>query len=583
MGLEERLNGTTGEAVGSQQEQARELLREGQREASSIENPVARVRHEVAWMLRLSSFDPEAAAVLAVEIEGDAEQRARLLLTVATDRALRGDTDLEPHYAQVIELLGEIPADAQLRVLNSLSEIAMDVAERDRDMALSQLRQLVPIARNLVVPDADFQQFRILASALIGEALLVLDDPQGRELLQEAETESAEVPGRDPIATFIANALISREPEHALELLATLQDPTGRLEARLQAAGAIEDPALRSRLFDQAEEDAYWVEHYRGPEALVRMGGALAELDPERATKFFQKALAGAEGSGAQLRSLQWTGVASVLAPVDREWALRIFADAEQAALQEEEPVRRVTALVLIANEMAEPFPREAQEIFDRALEVALTLDAMWEYAHLIDVIFHAERSQYLDVRPALPILEKVLERLSDDDPRIPGVLGLPEVAQAMMQLDRARGTEVLERWFRAASASGDSDAMTQAALMIHRTDPVRGRAALTEARDLLLRRIDCPSMGEFSRQASAAAPDLVLTVAPYIPDRRERSEAVNAAAVGLYSTDPAASLELVRQLERPVDRSLALMRIVDQLLDTRGRGEPQPLMEDLP
>lgn len=577
------MNGTTGEAVGSQQDQARELIAEGQREAATIGNPVARARHEVAWALRLSALDPEGAASLAMQIEGDAEQRARLLLTATTDRALRGDTDLEPHYSQVIGLMGEIPADAQLRVLNSLSEIAMDVAERDREVALEQLRRLVPIARSLVVPDADFQQFRILASALIGEALLVLDDPLGRELLLEAEQESADVPGRDPIATFIANALVTREPEHALELLATLQDPTARLEARLQAAGAIEDPALRSRLFDQAEEDAYWVEHYRGPEALVRMGGALAELDPERATKFFQKALAGAEGSGAQLRSLQWTGVASVLAPVDRDWALRIFTDAEQAALQEEEPVRRVTALVLIANEMAEPFPREAQEIFGRALEIALTLDAMWEYAHLIDVIFHAERSQYLDVRPALPILEKVLDRLSDDDPRIPGVLGLPEVAQAMMQIDRARGVEVLERWFSAASASGDSDAMTQAALMVHRTDAVRGRAALTEARDLLLRRIDCPSMGEFSRQAASAAPDLVLTVAPHIPDRRERMDAVSAAAVGLHASDPTGSLELVRQLERPVDRSLALLRIVDQLLDTGGRGEPQPLMEDLP
>lgn len=573
----------TGETLASQQDQARALLAEGLHEAGTIGNPVSRSRHEVAWALRLSTLDPEGAALLAEQIEDDPEQKARLLLTATTDRALRGDTDLEPHYSQVIRLMGELPADAQLRVLNSLSEIAMDVAERDREVALAQLRQLVPIARNLTVPDADFQQFRILASALIGEALLVLEDPEGRELLRESETESADVPGRDPIATFIANALVSREPEHALELLATLQDPTARLEARLQAAGAIQDPTLRSRLFDQAEEDAYWVEHYRGPEALVRMGGALAELDPERATAFFRKALASAEGSGAQLRSLQWTGVASVLAPVDRDWALRIFTDAEQAALQEEEPVRKVTALVLIANEMAEPFPREAQAIFGHAIEIALTLDATWEFAHLIDVIFHAERSQYLDVRPALPILEKVLDRLSDDDPRIPGVLGLPEVAQAMMQIDRERGAEVLERWFRAASASSDSDAMTQAALMVYRVDPERGREALTEARDLLLRRIDCPSMGEFSRQAASAAPDLVLTVAPYIPDRRERADAVNAAAVGLYATDPAASLELIRQLERPVDRSLALMRIVDQLLDTRGRGEPQPLLEDLP
>jgi hypothetical protein len=459
----------------------------------------------------------------------------------------------------------------------------MDVAERDRETALAQLRPLASIARRLTVPDADFQQFRILASALIGEALLVLDDPEGRELLREAEAESAEAPGRDPIVTFIANALVHREPEHALELLTRLEDPTARLEARLQAAAALQDPDLRARLFDQAEEDAYWVEHYRGPEALVRMGSALAELDPRRASEFFRKALAGAESSGAQLKSLQWTGVASVLAPVDREWSLRIFTDAEQAALQEAEPVRGITALILIANEMAEPFPREAQELFGRAMESALSLDATWEFAHLIDVIFHPERSQYLDVRPALPILENVLARLSDDDPRIPGVLGLPEVAQAMMQIDRERGVEVLERWFRAASASGDSDAMTQAGLMIHRFHPERGREALAETRDLLLRRVDCPSMGEFSRQAATATPDLVLTVAPHIPDRRERADAVSAAAVGLYATDPAASLEMVRKQERPVDRSLALLRIVDRLLETQGRGEPQTLLEDMP
>lgn len=573
---------TTDEAS-TQQEQARALIDEGRREAATIGNPVARSRHEVAWALRLSTLDPAGAAQLAEGMDADPEQKTRLLLTVTTDRALRGDTDLEPHFSQVIGLLEALPVDSQLRVLNSLSEIAMDVAERNRETALAQLRQLAPIARRLTVPDADFQQFRILASALIGEALLVLDDPEGRELLREAETESAEVPGRDPIVTFIANALVHREPEHALGLLATLQDPTARLEARLQAAAALQDPDLRARLFDQAEEDAYWVEHYRGPEALVRMGSALAELDPQRAAEFFRKALAGAESSGAQLKSLQWTGVASVLAPVDREWSLRIFTDAEQAALQEAEPVRRVTALILIANEMAEPFPREAQALFGRAMDEALSLDATWEFAHLIDVIFHAERSQYLDVRPALPVLEKVLDRLSDDDPRIPGVLGLPEVAQAMMQIDRERGVKVLERWFRAASASGDSDAMTQAGLMIHRFNPERGREALAAARDLLLRRVDCPSMGEFSRQAATATPDLVLTVAPHIPDRRERADAVSAAAVGLYATDPAASLEMVRKLERPVDRSLALLRIVDGLLETQGRGEPQPLLEDMP
>jgi hypothetical protein len=368
-----------------------------------------------------------------------------------------------------------------------------------------------------------------------------------------------------------------------VELIDTLQDTALRLDARLQAAAAIEDPALRARLFDGAEQDAMQIEHFRGPEVLVRMGGALAVLDPERAAEFFRRAITGAEASGSQLRSLQWTGVASVLAAVDRDWAMRIFKDAEAAALEEEERVRRVTSLILIANEMAEPFPREAQETFQRAMDEAEELEAMWEYAHMLDVVFHQDRSEFLDVATVRPLLDKVLARLSDDDPRIPGVMGLPEVAQSMMQLDRDEGARVLQRWFEAAQRNGDTDGMTQAALAIQRVSPDRGYAALAEVRDLLLRRIDCPSMGEFSRNAATAAPELVLQIAPHIPDRRERADAVAAAAVGLYPTDPSQSLELLHQLERPVDRSSALMRVVDGLIGTGDRPEPQPLLEDLP
>jgi hypothetical protein len=346
---------------------------------------------------------------------------------------------------------------------------------------------------------------------------------------------------------------------------------------------AVEDAALRQRLIEGAETDALLVEHYHGPEAVVRLAGALAEVDPARSEALFKRALESVAGSGGQMQSLQWTGVASALSSSNREWSLQLFRDAEAAALQEEEPVRQVTSLALIANEMAEPFPREAAEVFGRAMEGALDLEAMWELAHVNDVVFRADRSSYLDVSPARPVLERALARLADDDPRIPGVFGLPEVAQSLAQIDRDRAAEVLDRWFQAAQASGDTDGMTQAALTLHRSDPDKGVAALKEVHDLLLRRIDCPSMGEFSRTAADTAPELVLDLAPYIPDRRERADAVAAAAIGLFATDPDRSLELIGELERPVDRSSALMRVVDRLLNTGDRAEPQPLMEDLP
>lgn len=562
---------------------ALDLLERGLAEAAAIGNPVSRARHRSAWALRLSVLDPDRAAALASELAEDPETVARLLVTIATDRALRGETDLEPLLSRTLEAAAPAEPDVRLRTINSLCEIAIEVAERDRAAALSQLRRLVPAVRGLTVEGAEFQQFRVLGSALVGEALLVLDDPLGRELLAEAELEIEGVPGRDPIVTFLANAVASHDPEHAVALVDSLQDPASRLDARLQVLSAVQDVALRQRLIEGAEADALLVEHYHGPEAVVRLAGALAQVDPARSESLFKRALESVAGSGGQMQSLQWTGVASALSSSNREWSLQLFRDAEAAALREEEPVRQVTSLALIANEMAEPFPREAAEVFRCAMEGAMELEAMWELAHVNDVVFRADRSSYLDVSPALPVLERALARLSDDDPRIPGVFGLPEVAQSLAQIDRPRAAEVLDRWFQAAQSSGDTDGMTQAALTLHRNDPERGVAALREVHDLLLRRIDCPSMGEFSRTAADVAPDLVLDLAPHIPDRRERADAIAAAAIGFYATDPDRGLELIATLERPVDRSSALMRVVDRLLNTSDRAAPQPLMEDLP
>jgi hypothetical protein len=210
-------------------------------------------------------------------------------------------------------------------------------------------------------------------------------------------------------------------------------------------------------------------------------------------------------------------------------------------------------------------------------------LEAMWELAHVMDVVFRPDRSEHLDIRAARPLLERMVEMMSDDDPRIPGVMGLAEVARSMLQVDRERALELFRRWFEAGAGAGDSDSMTQAAVTLAAVDPEAGQAALRQAHDFLIRRVDCPSMGDYCRRAAPYAPELVLSMAPHIPDRRERSDALSEAAISLYKTDAARALGLVQALERPVDRSSALLRLVDGLLDTTDRPEPQPLMEEMP
>lgn len=566
------------------EEEARPLIEEGLREASGIPHPIARLRHRSAWAYRLSRLDPVAAGPMLDELpEDEPFSRLQFLLALLQDRIHRGDSLLEPHATQAIDALHALEPEAGVRALNSISEAALELGDRDKEAAIALLRRLVPEIPPAKNEERDLTQPRALGCALLGEALLILGDGDGLTLLHEAEELVREMPGRDPIVVFLATAITEREPERAVALLETVENPAVRLEARLTAAEKLTDRELRGRVFDQAEADAAFIEHMRGPEALVRMGQALAVLEPERARGFFERALARSGDSEAQLRSLQWTGVASALAPADREWAATVFKSAVAAAEEEGDPVRRATALVVIADEMSGSFPREAAEVFQRGLDSAVGLQSMWEYAHLLDVIFRQDRSPYLDVSPATGLLDEVLARLSEDDPRIPGVFGLPEAAQLLLQVDTEKAVPVLHRWFSTAKAAGDSDAMIQAALTMGRVDPEARTTALTAVRDLLLSRIDCPAMGEFSRAVAPVAPDLVLSLANQIPDRRERTDALTSAAVYLYDQDAERALALIRDLERPVDRSLALLLLVDRLLGTGDRPQPQPLLEDLP
>jgi hypothetical protein len=280
---------------------------------------------------------------------------------------------------------------------------------------------------------------------------------------------------------------------------------------------------------------------------------------------------------------LQWAGVASAVADLDRDWAGRLFHEAVEAVHEDPEPVRRVTAVILIANEMAASHPQEATALFEGALRDALELTALWELAHAAEMVFRTDRSPYLDLQPATALVERLLARLDEDEFRLPGMFGLPEAARLMSQLDPERGADVTRRWLESARAAGDTDGMTGAAVALHALDPTTGTAALEEVATALERRIDCPAMGEFSRQAAALAPELVLRVAAKIPDRRERAEASSAAALHLYEQNPERSLALIASLEQSSGRSMALLALADRLLGTADRPLPQPLLEDLP
>ncbi|HEU4753321.1 MAG TPA: hypothetical protein VFU47_09460, partial [Armatimonadota bacterium] len=357
-------------SVDEREEAARQVVCEGLREARAISHPLMRARHLASWAARASRVAPEAAADLAEHIAGeDPATATQLFLTLTGDRLQQGADELERYFRRTLELARETAPEQRLHTLNELSELAMELSEQSPERTSALLRQLVPEARDLTAPELEIQQPRVLACALIGEALLGAgDEAAGLELLAEAERESAGLPARDPILTFLAEALAERQPERALELAEAVEDPVARLQARLQLLGKIA-PEHRERLLAGAEADTEAVDEARRPEVLVRMGQAAGARDPERARRYFRQALELVEHGEPQVRSLHTTGVAAAVASVDREWAGELFRSALEAAGQEEERVRRVATLCVIANEMAESHPREAEAVFRQAME----------------------------------------------------------------------------------------------------------------------------------------------------------------------------------------------------------------------
>src|SRR4051812_29492820 len=134
--------------------EARSLVEQGLREAAAVPHPVLRTRHRSAWLFRLSAVDPNAAAEHEAELAEDPTQQAQLLLTVTADRLHQGAADLDPHFARTLELSRELDPDTRLRILNSLSEMAIELADGDRGAGVGVLARLIPEAEALVLPDA---------------------------------------------------------------------------------------------------------------------------------------------------------------------------------------------------------------------------------------------------------------------------------------------------------------------------------------------------------------------------------------------------------------------------------------------
>ncbi len=578
------------------------LVHAGLTAADEILDQELKARHRLAWLLRLSHVAPAAAREHADQWP-DTEQRRRLREAILTESARAEDGALNPEFDLLLAEAASLPPGERLHLLNSLCEAAIQVGTRDEARARALIGRLLPGVRSLK-PESGSEsethadpQVYALGCALFGEALAALNDPAAGELLDAAEAAGETLMDPDPLRAFLVGTFVEHDAERAVGLAGRIYESGTRLDLRLQLLRKVTDPGLREALLTGAERDAATIEHMRGAESLVRVGQALAalcesaggetdpatRLDPARARDFFERAIEHGRACSGQMRALQWTGVAGALATVDAEWSSRVFSDALDAAHAEPELERRVVSLVVIAMEMAAGFPRRAAEIFAAAMQAAEGLSAMWEMTQVLELIFEGEASPFLDLSPARPLVERVLDRVADEDVHVPGVFNALDAARILASLDREAGATALATCFDRAAAAKDSEAMTGAALQLHRFDPERGLAAIRRCADLLLERVDCPAMGAYARDVAHLDPEAVLLVAAAIPDRREQADAVTAAACALSPTEPARAVQLILSLERPQDRSAGLMALFDQLPGVPAHVRPAPALQDLP
>ena len=552
----------------------------GLQEARRISHPLLRERYLRAWAYRWTAVDPAEAGPLAASLELGPEGLRDVLRTQIRDRlhlGLSADAELE-----TLLCLPECACPSEeTNFVNEASELLLESGERVSNPRMGDL--LSRLSRRAESLAERSPSDGALAAALVAETASLLDRPEAGDLLRRAMASVEDAGQPDPLWAFLAGIEAAGNLPAALSLLERIRDPLQRLESRLDLLARARGAEVPGDLLDQVRAEVEEVSEALGPEVLVRAGESLAPLAAELGRGLLRRAWEAGESLPPQLRALHWTGIATLVARFDREEGRRLFGQACEAAGCETERSKRLPTLLLVANEMAEPFPREAADLLAGVVDEGESVDTTWELVHLIELVLRPDRSPYLDVSPVARLIQRVAGRIQDSEPRIPGVIGLPELASWARLVDRDLAENLSERAFCSAEKLGDTDAMTRAALAVAGDDPERAVAWLEATAGLLRRRIDCPAMGEFSRCAGGIVPGLVAGLAPLIPDARERADALTSAAVGLLRDRPQEAAEIIAQLPDSAARSLGYMRLFDAAAGTMNRPLPEPLIEDLP
>lgn len=552
----------------------RELLSRGWGDASDVPAPEVRAEHQHAWLLRAALIDPELAVRWLAEVDADASVRARVLSERAARRLAEASPETGPAWSEAVAALRAVPETGlRLELFNDLCEAAIRAAERDPGEALARLRELRPLLDDLEEGDEEAATSRALGLALMGEALAVLDDPEGAPLLERAVSESDALPAREHVLTFAVQSLAGRQPDRARELAARLTDPYSRFEARLNLLRRHGSAA--ADLLPDVRADAALLEESRQPEALARLGAVVGLFDPAAARALYGKAAELLAEMAPQLRALHLAGIATSASAWNEALGSELYEEAVRAVRSEPERVRQVVALAAIAYQVGERQPELAQALLEESFRGALSLEANWEIAHALEILLDARRPAGLDLSGAQPLLEAALARVGEDDLRLPGVLGLPEIGRGMLQVNPRRAAQLFEEWLERAAATGDAEGMVHASLSLFTLDREAGRRALIGAARQLAERADCFSLTQFCWTAGEAAPDATRVIALAIPESRERTRALGALAAVAWTTDPAEAGLHIALLSDPEERSVARLRIVDRTAGTDDLPRP--------
>ncbi len=561
---------TTADDVGS-------LVECGAADARAIAPPEVRDEHLAAWALRAAWVAPSVAERLIATAPLGTDLAARVYGTMAQRALELGQASADSHWCSVVERIPRCESpDLQLELFNQLCEAAIARLEDQSEHALRLLRSLEGVIDGLV-PGESAAATQALASALLGEALVAAGDAAGEPLLDRAVSLSEGLYARDQVLQFVAQAHAGRDAGRAAALADAIENPWARLDARLGLLErlASEEEDLRDPLLCGAAIDAGEVEPPRQVEARTRVAAALAARQPERAREMVAEAIAALPEEGAQLRALQLAGVAASVSTWDSAWGDSLYEDALRVAGTELEVVRRAVARIAIAYQMGHADPARAQPVLEAAIAEAKSAESTWELAHVLDVLFETRGRPSLDLRPASALLEAALARVSEDEPRLPGVFGLPEAARCFAQIDLGAAARVCRRWLAAAERSGDVDGLMSATLALAQLDPERAPILLRGALRHLVERGDCVSLSHFCGAAAAHDPGLAAAVADRIPASRERTRSLAGAAAGAWKSEPGLAYRLFEDLPGPEERSVARITLVDHLLGTEDLPRP--------